>query len=202
MATLTARVVRNLRGRGVEVYNHHQWGSKRRATYAIRRKLTRVGAYGKFRRQADTVVQHITVTVDHGGRKSDFFKDAQTVEAIGHARFSSGMSYNFLVDMETGQVAVGQPLDSKGTHTLNDKGIPGFSYNQNLVARAIAVLGQPGDPLSKKAQWSITQILKAMAEEGATTEHPDYLPHSHFAYKDCPCDPTRNKMPEIKKAAY
>jgi hypothetical protein len=56
---------------------------------------------------------------------------------IGMERFGSGVSYNFLVHMQTGEVAVGQPLDAKGTHTLNEKRVPGYSYDQNLVARAI-----------------------------------------------------------------
>jgi hypothetical protein len=103
--------------------------------------------------------------------------------------------------MRTGQVGVGQPLDAKGTHTVNDKNVSGFSKDQNLVARAIAVIGQPGDKLSDKAARSISHILAAMAEEGATTKNPDYLPHSFFAWKDCPCDATRNRMPTILATA-
>lgn len=196
MATITSKVVRNLRKRGVTVYNHKQWGSKQRATYAKRRVWTRLGFYGKFRYRADTVVQHITVTTP----TDDFKRDVRVVEQIGVARFRSGVSYNWLVDMKTGEVAVGQPLDAKGTHTLNDKNVPNYSENQNLVARAIAVIGQPSTKLSKKAENSIAQILAAMAEEKATTRDPDYQPHSFFAYKDCPCDPTRDRMPEIYDA--
>ncbi len=193
MASITSKVVHNLRGRGVTVLNHKQWGSKQRLLYASRRLKTKVGYWGKFIFKADTVVQHITVTNPSG----DFARDVRTIEESGNARFGCGVSYNWLVDMETGEVAVGQPLDAKGVHTINDKNVKGYSTDQNLVARAIAVIGQPGTKLSLKAARSITQILAAMAEEGATTRNPDYLPHSFFAYKDCPCDSTRDRMSVI-----
>ena len=186
----TSRVVRNLRKRGLTVLNHDQWGSRRRATYAARRVSRPV------HRPADTCVQHITVTQPSG----DFASDVRTVERIGYERFKSGVSYNWVVDMRTGEIAAGQPLDAKGTHTVNDKRVPGFSYDQNLVARAIAVVGMPGTPLSDKAEASIVAILAAMIEEGELTPGFDYEPHSRFAEKDCPCDATRDRMPAIRKA--
>ena len=198
--TITQRVVRRARLRGLTVLTHGQWGSKQMRTYAERRKLTREGHWPGFRRLADTVVQHITVTLDHGPLTGDFKTDVQTVERIGMERFGSGISYNFLVDMATGMVAVGQPLDSKGTHTVNDKGVPGYSHDQNLAARAIAVLGMPGDELSRAAKRAISHLLAAMVEEGAITTGFDYVPHSLFAYKDCPCDSTRSQMSAIRAA--
>lgn len=197
MATITTRVVRNARRRGVTVYSRRQWGSRSGGTYAARRSMTARGVWGPFRRQADTVVQHITVTSPTAGIKAAM----RSLESIGNSRFGSGVSYNFAVDMRTGEVGVGQPLDSKGTHTVNDKGVAGYSHDQNLVARAIAVVGMPGTPLSDKAAESISALMAAMMDEGAVTKTPDYVPHSMFAFKDCPCDPTRNRMPAIKKRA-
>ena len=191
MATITQRVVRNARRRGVVVLSRRQWGSKLPHVYAWRRIFRRA------KQPADTVVQHITVTTPSG----DFKQDARLVESIGQARFGSGVSYNWLVDMRTGHVAVGQPLDAKGTHTLNDKGVPGYSFDQNLVARAIAVIGQPGTPLSNKAERVISLLIAAMIDEGAVTRGFDYDPHSKFAFKDCPCDATRNRMGAIRAAA-
>lgn len=191
MATITTRVVRNARRRGVKVYTRRQWGSRSASTYAARRRLR------PARQPADTVVQHITVTSD----KADIKSAMRSLEAIGNARFSSGVSYNFGVHMRTGEVGLGQPLDAKGTHTINDKGVAGFSYDQNLVARAIAVIGMPGTPLSEKAEEAIAQLIAAMIEEGAVTPDPDYVPHSMFAAKDCPCDPTRNRMRAIRARA-
>lgn len=189
--TITQRVVRNARRRGVVVLSRRQWGSKLPHVYAWRRIFRRAKS------PADTIVQHITVTTPSG----DFKADCRTVEAIGQSRFGSGVSYNWLVDMRTGHVAVGQPLDAKGTHTLNDKGVPGYSFDQNLVARAIAVIGQPGTPLSRDAKLAITRLIAAMMDEGAVTKDPDYDPHSKFAWKDCPCDATRDEMPDIIRGA-
>ena len=195
MATITQRVVRNARRRGVTVLHHGHWGSKHRLTYALRRRTKRV------RSPVDTVVQHITVTLDHGPLTRHFKTDMQTVERIGYERFRSGVSYNFVVDMATGMVAVGMPLDAKGTHTVNDKRVPGYSYDQNKVARAIAVLGMPNDELSPEAERSIVSLLAAMVDEGAILRTFDYDPHSKFAAKDCPCDATRSRMPAIRAAA-
>lgn len=193
MATITQRVVRRAkRHYDLDVLWHAQYGSRARGVYAWRRKNRPVA-----RLKADTVVQHITVTRPSG----DFRADVRTVERIGQERFGSGISYNFLVNMADGQIAVGQPLDAKGTHTLNDKDRDGFSFNQNLVARAIAVVGMPGTPLSKEAEESIARLLAAMMDEDAITTHIDYEPHSFFAWKDCPCDATRDRMPEIWKRA-
>lgn len=191
MTTITSRVVANLRGRGVKVYTRKQWGSTEGDVYAWRR------ANKPAHQPADTVVQHITVTQPSG----DFKADCRTIERIGMERFGSGVSYNWLVDMTTGAVAVGQPLDAKGTHTINDKDVDGYSYDQNLVARAIAVVGMPDTDLSVRAGEAIAHLLAAMMDEGAVTRGHDYVPHSLFAYKDCPCDSTRDQMPAIRKAA-
>lgn len=193
MSTISSRVIRRARKRyGVTVYTHRQFGSRARGIYAARRRNRPVRV-----RKADTLVQHITVT-----RPSDDLKaDARVVERIGTDRFGSGISYNFLVDMRTGEVAQGQPLDAKGTHTVNDKHKPGFSYDQNHAARAIAVVGMPDTPLSARAHRAIAGLIAAMMDEGAITESPDYLPHSFFAWKDCPCDATRNAMPQILRDA-
>lgn len=194
--TITDKVVANLRARGVKVYTRDQWGSKHGSVYATRREVK------PAKMPADTVFQHITVTLDTGPLSGDFHRDCQTVERIGYERFGSGVSYNWLVDMTTGEVAVGQPLDAKGTHTVNDKGIKGLSYDQNYWARAIAVLGMENSKLTPIAADSISAILSVMMEEGVITKTFDYLPHSHVAYKDCPCDSTRNWMPAIRKKAF
>jgi hypothetical protein len=187
--TVTQRVIRNARRRGVVVHGRKAWGTQHAWVYQWRRVNRRAKS------PADTVVQHITVT-----NRSGIKADARTVERIGWERFKSGVSYNWLVDMVTGEVALGQSLDAKGTHTVNDKNVPGYSYDQNLVARAIAVVGMPGDQLSEKAERAIVRLLAAMVDEGAVTRGFDYDPHSKFAYKDCPCDPTRTKMARIRAA--
>lgn len=199
MTTPTQRVVLAARRRGAPVLTHRQWGSKEQALYAKRRKLTRDGYYGNFKYKVDTVWIHITVTFDSGTLTGDFKKDMQTVERIGKERFGSGFSYNWGVDMKTGMAGVGQPLDSKGTHTINDKATKGYSKDQNLAGRSIACIGMPGDKLSDEAIETIVDILVAMWEEGQITDDPDIQPHSLVAYKDCPTQAVRDALPLIRK---
>lgn len=185
--SITTKVVRNLRKKKVTVYTRADWDCAYPALYQQRRNIR------PAHQPADTVFQHITITRP----TDDFLHDVRIVEQIGMSRFGSGVSYNWLVNMATGEVAVGQPLDAKGTHTVNIKRVPQFSYDQNLMARAIAVVGMPETKLSKKAEASITQILVAMIEEGAVTPGFDYEPHSLVSFKDCPCDNTRKRMGAI-----
>jgi hypothetical protein len=197
--TPTQRWVVAARRRGATVLTHRQWGSKQMPLYATRRRLTSQGHWFGFKLKVDTVAYHITVTFDSGELIGDFKKDCQTVERIGTERFGSGVSYNVLIDMTTGMVAAGQPIDSKGTHTVNDKRRKGYSKDQNLVARAIGYIGMPGDKLSDAAVESTADVLIAWWECGFITDDPDHLPHSFFAYKDCPTDAIRERMPEIKR---
>lgn len=199
MVTPTQQVVNAARRRGAHVLTHDQWGSKEKRLYAERRMLTQAGHWPGFVKCVDTIVIHITVTFDSGVLKGDFKDDCQLVERIGKERFNSGVSYNFMVDMKTGMAAVGQPIDSKGTHTVNDKNVAGFSNDQNLKARAIACLGMPGDQLHAEAVETIVDLLVAMWETGHLTDDPDILPHSFFAYKDCPTEAVRQAIPIIKK---
>ena len=186
------RVMNELRRvASVPVFSHKQWESVHEGLYLTRREIRPAII------PADTVVQHITVTLDHGPLSGDFIQDMLTLERIGWERFKTGISYNWVVDMETGSIGQGAYLDAQGSHTINNKGVAGFSYNQNEMARAIAVLGMPKTPLSKLAEESIVDILVAMHRGGAITAEPDYLPHSTFAYKDCPCDITRDRMDNI-----
>jgi hypothetical protein len=195
MATVTQRVVRNARRRGCTVLTHRQWDAVHIPVYAFRRKFVKHHLLPK--KPVDTIWQHISVTK----RTGDFKADVRLVEDIGWKRFLVGFSYNFAVDMVTGKIAVGQPLDAKGAHTLNTKTVPGYTYDQNGVSVAIVVIGMPGDALSHDAKLAITRLIAAMIEEGAATKDPDYNPHSMVAAKDCPCEPTRREMPDIIKGA-
>lgn len=193
MSTLTNDVVQRAKtAYNVPILTRKEWGSTMSGTYEYRRKNKPVKVL-----KADTFVHHITVTPSTG----DFARDLRLVEQIGWERFKSGMSYNWVQHMQTGQIAVGQPLDAKGTHTVNNKDVPGFSYDQNAVARAIAGLGREDYELSRSAMEACAGLMAAMMDVGALTETYDYLPHSFFAYKDCPCDPIRNKMHEMRQMA-
>jgi hypothetical protein len=198
--SITQRVVRRARKEyGLEVYTRRQWGSKKLSTYQWRR-YNRPHSLLPWK-PVDTIWQHISVTRDDGTTILNFFADMQELERIGDERFGSGVSYNWAVDMSTGQIGLGQSLDAAGTHTLNDKGIPGFSHNQNYVALAIVFIGMPGQRPSKKAIRSAGLLIRCHFEEGAANIGSDYVPHSLVAAKECPTEAVREVMPEIQEIA-
>lgn len=187
MANINQRFISSLRRKGLTVRTRRQWGNKS-PVYQIRRKTKPHNAF-----PSDTVVQHITVTHDY----LDVKKSMRLLHTIGMQRFGSGVSYNIAISMKTGRIGIGMPLDAKGTHTVNYKAVPGFSYDQNKVALAIAFIGQPGDKLDERAIHSCSEVIKSLMEVGALTRGHDYVPHSIFAAKDCPTDEVRNHMEEI-----
>lgn len=179
----------------VRVLGHAAWGARYRSVYAWRRQHKPHQLLPG--RPVDTLWQHVTVTFDSGTFIGDFREDCRTVERIGFERFGSGVSYNVLVDMSRGWLAVGMPFDAKGTHTVMEKPHPGYSYDQNYVALAFAVIGVCGDMLSARAREAMARGIAALMDVGALTSKPDYQPHSFAAYKDCPCDETRDAMATI-----
>ena len=193
---LQRRVLRNAARRGVKIRTRAQWGSKHADTYKTR-LITRRVTLAK----ADTFVSHITVTRDDGPLTGDFDTDMREVEQIGWDRFKTGFSYNFGIDHLDGMIGVGMPLMAAGSHTLNDKGVPNYSANQNYVARAAAWMAMPGMVPSDVAKEAFAQLLAAMMNEGALTQGFDFKPHSFFAAKDCPTQPGRDAMPWIYNRA-
>ncbi|HKY58320.1 MAG TPA: hypothetical protein VJL80_09805 [Aeromicrobium sp.] len=197
----TDAFVAALRRRGVEVLTHDQWGSARRDLYV--RRLTSHPHGLLPSRPVDTLWNHITVTEDDGPTSGEFKADCREVERIGYARFGSGVSYNVLVDRNAAKprVAIGQFLEAKGTHTVNNKGVDGYSYNQNKVALALAFVGVVGDRLNAAAVEACVQVNAALIEVGAMTDHYDNVPHSLVAAKDCPTDELRDRLADIKRRA-
>jgi hypothetical protein len=193
---IQARVVSNMRKRGLEVRQRHQWDSQYPEVYRYRLQHKRVTV-----KEADTFVMHISVTFDTGMLTGNFDEDMRTIERIGYNRFSSGFSYNFGVDHRTGMIGVGMPLMAAGTHTINDLNKPGYSFNQNYVARAAAWIGMPGMVPTSEAKEAYAQMLAALMDEGALTDTFDFKPHSFFSTKDCPTDAGRAAMPWIKRRA-
>lgn len=197
----TDALVKVLRRRGVTVLEHADWGSERRSVYIDR--LTSRPHERLPEKPVDTLWNHITVTFDDGELVGDFKADLREVERIGWERFGSGVSYNILVDANapTPRVAIGQFLEAKGTHTINDKGITGYSFDQNAVALAVAWVGVPGNRLNVNALAGMVQVRAALIEIGALTRGYDDVPHSLVAAKDCPTDELRDRLPALKKAA-
>lgn len=198
MPSITRRFVKRARAYGVTVHDRRDWGN-RSPVYAWRRINRRHAQIPK--RPTDTLVQHITVTHDDGPTKADFRADMRELHAIGMSRFGTGVSYNLAWDMETGEIGLGQALDAAGAHTLNDKNVPNYSENLNYYALAIAAIGMPGKKPSNRAVENLARVVAALIDVGALTPGHDYVPHSLFAFKDCPTDAVRDVMPRVNKRA-
>lgn len=199
MTTLTRRVVRRGRRNGIVVHTRVKWGSRYKQVYTKRVKTHPHTLLPK--RPTDTVVAHISVTNRTGYTKAKFFADVRTVERIGMERFKSGISYNILWCPRRGHIALGQPFASKGTHTVNVKKLPGFSYDQNAMAIAICMVGPVGIKPTKRALRRLAKFLAILEREKVITGTYDFVPHSSFAAKDCPTDSFRNKLPELRRTA-
>lgn len=188
-----------MRRRGVEVLTHDQWGSQRTGVYAERLR-TRPHSLLPGR-PVDTLWNHITVTNDDGTLIGEFKADMREVERIGFERFGTGFSYNVGFDANPPhpRVGIGQFFEARGAHTINDKGIAGYSLNQNKVAIAFAWIGMPGDKINEHAREAMVQARAAAIEVGILTETYDDVPHSLVAPKDCPTDELRDMLPALKR---
>lgn len=184
---------------GLTVYTRKGWGSSLGAVYAWRLLWRRHKLLpGK---PCDTLWQHITVTKDTGCTSKSFKEDVKTLEKIGYSRFGSGISYNLAWDMKTGEFALGQPFSAKGTHTVNNKHIPNYSFDQNAVSIAICAIGMPGDKPTEEAANALSKCITALILAGILTHGFDYNPHSMVAYKDCPTQAIRDIMPSVGQRA-
>lgn len=184
-------VISRLRDMGFSVRSRSDWGSRHESLYQRRRETHPFDLPAKYG------FAHISVTFDSGPLTGNFDADMRTVERIGFERFGSGFSYNWGIDPITGMIGEGQPLDAKGTHTVNDKGISGFPHNLNLHGHAIAILGMPGVKASEKCILAYAAIMYAEQMEGAMVKNAPLYPHSKFAAKDCPTATIRDRIPEI-----
>lgn len=195
----TDELVAALRRRGVEVLEHADWGSTHVGLYVDRLTTRPHGLLPGT--PVDTLWNHITVTEDDGTLIGDFKADCREVERIGFQRFGTGVSYNFLVDANATKprIAIGAFLEAKGSHTQNDKGIAGFSNDQNLVALAVAWVGVPGNKLNAHALTAMVQLRGALIEVGALTTTYDDVPHSLVAAKECPTGELRDRLPELRR---
>lgn len=207
--TPTQLLVAAARRRGVKIMTRREWGSMYGPVYAARRRERPHHQIGRGI-PTDTLVQHITVT--HPSTPTlpasrSMAADMRVVERIGFDRFGSGMSYNFGWNMSNGLIGVGMPLDAKGTHTVNEKHVPGFSYDLNYVSLAIAGIGMaatPGTPdtvPTEQALDSLARLIAALIDCHYLTHEFDYMPHRAFTNKACPGDLIAARMSDVRHAA-
>lgn len=201
MATITQKFMRQARAYDVRVLGRGRrgWGSAHPWSYGKRRFTHRHFLLPK--RPAGTLWFHITVTHDDGPKRLDFIEDMRETERIGDARFNSGFSYNLGWDLKTGMVGVGQALDAKGTHTVMNKTVKGYSYDQNGVALAIAGIGYPGDLPTDEAITELVKVIGSLILVRALTADFDFNPHRMAAYKDCPTQALVDIMHKVEVRA-
>lgn len=196
MASTQGAFVRRLRRLyGVDVVTRRGWGSTKGWRYAQRLVTHRAKV------PADTVVAHVTVTLDPENHRKAFAQAMRDLEDIGWKRFGSGISYNLVIEQDTGMLGIGMPLRAKGTHTVNDKGVAGYSRDQNYWARGIAWIGNVGDRPSDACVDTFVKVLACLMDTGHVTVDPDLDPHSKFAWKECPLESMRVLLPGILRRA-
>lgn len=199
MRNVNRALLREVRRHDTQVLTRRQWGSKHQRLYQLRRVIKRHFVLPK--RPVGTLWFHITVTPDTGLSRLSFKHDMQTVERVGYVRFKTGFPYNFGWDLRTGMIGVGMPLDAKGAHTVMNKTVVGYSYDQNGVALAIAGIGNVGDKPTDEAITELVKLVGSLILSRVLTYDFDFNPHSMAAYKDCPTDPLRDIMPNVLRRA-
>lgn len=176
---------------GRTVLTRKEWGAKYESIYQGRRESRPVEL------PVDYLYSHISVTIDDGTLTGDFISDMRELERIGYERFKSGISYNWAIDAVTGMIGEGMPLDARGTHTVNDKGIAGFPSQLNEHGHAVVLIGMPGVKPSAQFIRSFAAIRAAEIEAGVLKRGAPIYPHSKFAAKDCPTEAVRTILPAV-----
>lgn len=186
-------IIPTLRGWGVECFTRSEWGSPREAdgSYA-RRRSTHPMPPGP----ADFHYLHITVT-----RDTDLVREgkagARQVEGYGYST-PPMVSYQDLVTNE-GRYFQGQDYGTKGTHTVNDKKVPGFPRDLNLVGYACALMQNVGDEVTDVQVDVVARVFAARELAGLVKRGAPIYPHRKFAAKACPGDKAVARLDEIRR---
>jgi hypothetical protein len=186
-------VISRLRRAGVECYTREQWGSPRErdGSYA-RRRLSHPMPNGP----APYHFLHITVTADTD-TKLEGAEGARKVESFGLST-PPMVSYQDLVTNE-GRYFQGQNYGVKGTHTINDKNVPGYPNNLNMYGYATAIMQNVDDAVTEVQVQVIAMIFAARELEGLVRRGAPVFPHRKFDWKLCPGDKAVARLPEIIK---
>lgn len=190
---MTTSVIAQLRAAGVECYTRSEWGSpqERAGAYARRRRTHPMPA-GPARFH----FLHITVTSD-----TDTVREGKAgalqVERYGLST-PPMVSYQDLVTNE-GKYFQGQDYGTKGTHTVNDKNVPGFAHDLNLLGYATAIMQNVGDAVTDAQVRVIAMIFAARELAGLVRRGAPIYPHRKFDWKECPGDRAVARLDEISR---
>lgn len=184
-------VIEQLEAWGVECYTRTEWGTTREAAYVARRR-THPMPVGP----ADFHFLHITVT-----RDSDTIREgmagARQVETYGYSN-PPMWSYQEGVTNE-GRYFQGQDYGTKGTHTVNDKNVPGFPRDLNLVGYACALMQNVADEVTDVQVDVVARVFAARELAGFVNVGAPIYPHRKFAAKSCPGDLAMLRLDEIRR---
>lgn len=185
-------VLERLRDAGFEVHDRDDWASpqQKAGAYARRRTthpmLVSVARYGFL---------HVTVTPD-----TDTIPEgaagARKIETYGYST-PPMVSYQMLVTNE-GRIFEGQNIGVKGTHTINDKNVPGYPRDLNGYGYAVALMQNVGDEVTDEQVRAVAACFAAMKIDGSMERDAPILPHRMFAPKSCPGDRAMARLPEIR----
>jgi len=180
MTIADAEALARLRDQGLDFVTRDGWGAQEETTYQWRR----------VNRHVDLPVRrgfwHISVTrCPERGDTADEAAVMREVEAIGQARFSTGISYNGGVT-QSGRLYLGQPLDAAGAHTLDDKGTFGpVGFNWNYAAHALVLPQNIADEVTD-AQLETTAGFFAACKRAGLNTLDTINGHREVAWKECP----------------
>lgn len=184
-------VIRKLRAAGVVCLNREQWGSRALGSYIKRRSTHPMPpAPAKYH------FFHLTVTPDTD-TVAEGKAGARQIEGYGYST-PPMVSYQDLLTNE-GFYFQGQDYGNKGTHTVNDKNVPGYSKDLNLEGYAFALMQNVNDEVSDIQVQLAAMVCAARELTGWVRKGAPVLPHRTFAYKSCPGDKAMERLDDIRR---
>lgn len=184
-------VITLLEKAGVECYTREEWGSVRPGSYINRR-----GTHPMRSGPAKYHFFHITVTSDTDSVKEGF-AGARQVESYGLST-PPMVSYQDMITNE-GKYFQGQDYGTKGTHTINDKNVPGFEYDLNKEGYALAIMQNVQDEVTDEQVRLAAMVFAAREIAGFVRKGAKIHPHRTFAAKACPGDKAVARLAEIQR---
>lgn len=184
-------VLKMLEDAGVECYTRGEWGSARLGDY-IKRRITHPMPKGP----AKYHFVHITVTSDTDSVKEGK-AGARQIEGYGLST-PPMCSYQEMVTNEA-KYFQGQDYGTKGTHTVNDRKVKGFSRDLNLEGYALAIMQNVDDEVTDEQIILVAKVLAARELCGFVKRGAPVYPHRKFAYKACPGDKMVAALSRITK---
>lgn len=182
-----------LRSAGVECFTRSEWGSPREADGSYQRRR---GTHPMPPGPAEFHFLHITVTADTD-TPEEGARGARAVESFGLST-PPMVSYQDLVTNE-GRYYEGQSYGVKGTHTVNDRDVPGFAHDLNLLGYATAIMQDVEHEVTDTQVRTIALVFAARELAGLVKRGAPIFPHRMFAFKSCPGDKAVARLNEIKE---